>query len=130
MSESAAGAATMATIAAVSDGEEPTLLDRLADRLDHLGDQLPQVVELPGWVEPALLRSVAVVAIVVIVVLAFVAARIIRRMVVRLTVVIVLAALAVGIWSQRVELAGCAAECSCALFGQVVQIPADLNPNC
>jgi hypothetical protein len=127
MSESATWAATTA---AVSDGEEPTLLDQLADGLNDLGDQLPQVVELPGWVEPALLRSVTVVAIVAIVVLAFVAARLIRRMVVRMTVVIILAALAAGIWSQRVELTDCAAECSCALFGQVVQIPADLNPNC
>jgi hypothetical protein len=121
---------TTTTAAAVSDGAEPTLLDRLTDRLDDLGDQVPQVVELPDWVEPGFLRSVALVAIVASLILAFVAARIIRRMIVRVVVVIVLAALAAGIWSQRVELADCAAECSCALFGQVVQIPADLNPNC
>lgn len=121
---------TTTTTAAVSDGAEPTLLDRLTDRLDDLGDQVPQVVELPDWVEPGFLRSVALVAIVASLILAFVAARIIRRMIVRVVVVVVLAALAAGIWSQRVELADCAAECSCALFGQVVQIPADLNPNC
>ncbi len=110
--------------------ETDTMADRLATRLDDLGDRIPELVELPGWLEPALLRSAAVVAIVVSLVLAFVAARIIRRMVVRLVVVIVLVALATGLWSQRMELADCAAECSCALFGQVVQIPADLNPNC
>ena len=123
-------AVTAVTSVAVNGGATPTLLDPLADRLADLGDQVPQVVKLPGWVEPAFLRSVALVAIVASLVLAFVAARIIRRMVVRIVVVVVLVALTAGIWSQRVELADCAAECSCALFGQVVQIPADLNPNC
>ena len=126
MSESA----TTTTTATVSDGAEPTLLHRLTDRLDDLGHQFPQVVELPDWVDPAFLRSVALVAIAASLILAFVAARIIRRMIVRVVVVVVLAALAAGIWSQRVELADCAVQCSCALFGQVVQIPTDLNPNC
>ena len=107
-----------------------SLLNRLAGSLDSAADQLPAVVELPAWIDPSFLRSAAVVAIATILVLLVLAARIIRRLVVRGLVIVVLAALAVGLWSQRVSLADCAAECSCNLFGQAVQIPADLNPNC
>ncbi len=116
----------------MATGASPTesLLDRLAERLDSAGDRLPEVVELPAWIDPSFLRTAAVVAIIAILVLLILAARIIRRLIVRSLVVVVLAALAVGLWSQRVSLADCAAECSCSLFGQVVQIPADLNPNC
>ncbi len=116
-------------VASMATGVLPaeSLLDRLTERLDSVADRLPEVVELPAWIDPSFLRTAAIVAIVVLMVLA---ARIIRRLLVRSLVVIVLAALAVGLWSQRVSLADCAAECSCSLFGQVVQIPADLNPNC
>ncbi len=107
-----------------------SLLNRLAGSLDSAADQFPDVVELPAWIDPSFLRSAAVVAIATILVLLVLAARIIRRLVVRGLVIVVLAALAVGLWSQRVSLADCAAECSCNLFGQAVQIPDDLNPNC
>ncbi len=119
-------------VASMATGALPTesLLDRLTERLDSVADRLPEVVELPAWLDPSFLRVAAIVAIVAIVVLLVLAARMIRRLVLRSLVVVVLAALAVGLWSQRVSLADCAAECSCGLFGQVVQIPADLNPNC
>ncbi len=119
-------------VASMATGVLPaeSLLDRLTERLDSVADRLPEVVELPAWIDPSFLRTAAIVAIVAIVVVIVLAARIIRRLLVRSLVVIVLAALAVGLWSQRVSLADCAAECSCSLFGQVVQIPADLNPNC
>ncbi|MEC8947937.1 MAG: hypothetical protein VYD11_02140 [Actinomycetota bacterium] len=117
---------SMATVAL--SAESP--LDRLAERLDSVADGLPEVVELPAWVDPSLLRAAAVVAIVAILVLVVLATRIIRRLVIRSLVVVVLAALAAGLWSQRISLADCAAECSCSLFGQVVQIHPDLNPNC
>ena len=107
-----------------------SLLNRLAGSLDSAADQLPDVVELPAWIDPSFLRSAAVVAIATILVLLVLAARIIRRLVVRGLVIVVLAALALGLWSQRISLADCAAECSCNLFGQAVQIPDDLNPNC
>ena len=119
-------------VASMATGALPTesLLDRLTERLDSVADRLPEVVELPAWIDPSFLRAAAIVAIVAIVVLLVLAARMIRRLVLRSLVVVVLAALAVSLWSQRVSLADCAAECSCSLFGQVVQIPADLNPNC
>ena len=119
-------------VASMATGVLPaeSLLDRLTERLDSVDDRLPEVEELPAWIDPSFLRAAAIVAIVAIVVLLILAARMIRRLVLRSLVVVVLAALAVGLWSQRVSLAACAAECSCSLFGQVVQIPADLDPNC
>ena len=117
---------SMATMALPTKSQ----LDRLAEGLDSAADQLPEVFELPAGIDPSFLRAAAVVAIATTLVLLVLAARIVRRLVVRGIVIAVLAALALGLWSQRVSLADCAAECSCSLFGQVVQIPADLNPNC
>jgi hypothetical protein len=106
------------------------LLDRMAGHLDDVAGRIPEIVELPDWIDPSLLRSAVVAAIVISLVLLVVAARLIRRLVVRMMVVLVLAALAAGLWSQRMELADCAVECSCALFGQAVLVPVDVNPNC
>jgi hypothetical protein len=49
---------------------------------------------------------------------------------VRVVVVVLLAALSVGLWEQRTDLVDCAVDCSCAVFGQPLVIPAELNPNC
>ena len=125
---------TMGTtyVASLATPTLPTesLSHRLVEHLDSVADRMPEVMELPAWIDPSFLRAAVVVAIVAILVLLILAARIIRRLVVRSLVIVLLAALAAGLWSQRVSLADCAAECSCSLFGQVVQIPADLNPNC
>ena len=117
---------SMATMALPTKSQ----LDRLAEGLDSAADQLPEVFELPAWIDPSFLRAAAVVAIATTLVLLVLAARIVRRLVVRGIVIAVLAALALGLWSQRVSLADCTADCSCHLFGQAVQIPDDLNPNC
>ena len=51
--------ASMATLALPAK----SLLDRLAGNLDSAADQLPEVVELPAWIDPSFLRAAAVVAI-------------------------------------------------------------------
>jgi len=99
------------------------------DDLTELFD-LPEFVQLPSWADPQFLRSVAVVAVAVSVILLVLAARVIRRLVLRTVVVVLLATLTIGLWGQRSGLADCAADCSCSLFGQPVKIPADLNPLC
>ena len=101
----------------------------MPDDLTELFD-LPEFVHLPSWADPQFLRSVAVVAVAVSVILLVLAARVIRRLVLRTVVVVLLATLTVGLWGQRSGLADCAADCSCSLFGQPVKIPADLNPLC
>lgn len=95
------------------------------DRID-----LPELVELPAWADPQVVRSASAVAIVVALVALFLAIRIIRRLFVRVVVVVLLAALSIGLWEQRVNLADCAVDCSCAVFGQPLVVPAELNPNC
>ena len=101
----------------------------MPDDLTELFD-LPEFVHLPSWADPQFLRSVAVVAVAVSVILLVLAARVIRRLVLRTVVVVLLATLTIGLWGQRSGLADCAADCSCSLFGQPVAIPADLNPRC
>ena len=101
----------------------------MPDDLTELFD-LPEFVQLPSWAAPQFLRSVAVVAVAVSVILLVLAARSIRRLVLRTVVVVLLATLTVGLWGQRSGLPDCAADCSCSLFGQPVKIPADLNPLC
>ena len=91
---------------------------------------LPEFTQLPSWADPQFLRSVAVVAVAVSIILLVLAARVIRRLVLRTVVVVLLATLSVGLWGQRSGLADCAADCSCSLFGQSVEVPADLNPRC
>ena len=95
------------------------------DRID-----LPELVQLPAWADPQTVRAATGVAIVLSVIGLVLAARIIRRLVVRALVVALLAALSVGLWEQRANLADCAADCSCAVFGQPVAVPGDLNPTC
>ena len=101
----------------------------MPDDLTELFD-LPEFVQLPSWADPQFLRSVAVVAVAVSVILLGLAARGIRRLVLRTVVVVLLATLTVGLWGQRSGLADCAADCSCSLLGQPVEIPADQNPRC
>ena len=101
----------------------------MPDDLTELFD-LPEFVQLPSWADPQFLRSVAVVAVAVSVILLVLAARVIRRLVLRTVVVVLLATLTVGLWGLRSGLTDCAADCSCSLFGQPVKIPADLNPLC
>ena len=101
----------------------------MPDDLTELFD-LPEFVQLPSWADPQFLRSVAVVAVAVSVILLVLAARVIRRLVLRTVVVVLLATLTVGLWGQRSGLTDCAADCSYSLFGQPVKIPADLNPLC
>ena len=101
----------------------------MPDDLTELFD-LPEFVHLPSWADPQFLRSVAVVAVAVSVILLVLAARVIRRLVLRTVGVVLLATLTIGLWGQRSGLADCAADCSCSLFGQPVKIPADLTPLC
>ncbi|MDE0833007.1 MAG: hypothetical protein OSA36_01760 [Acidimicrobiales bacterium] len=98
------------------------------DLLDRF--ELPELVELPAWADPQLVRSASAVAIVAALIALFLALRVIRRLALRAVVVVLLAALSIGLWEQRTNLADCAAACSCSVFGQPLVIPAELNPNC
>lgn len=69
-------------------------------------------------------------AMVVLPVVAVLVVRWIRTVIVRLTLIMVLGALGLSLWIQRADLQDCADTCSCSLFGQRLDIPAEVNPNC
>jgi uncharacterized membrane protein len=92
--------------------------------------EVPELLRLPAWADPQVVRYASTVAIVVSLIALFLAIRIIRRLLLRAVVVVVLAALSIGLWEQRANLADCAVDCSCAVFGQPLVVPAEMNPNC
>ena len=105
-------------------------LDRLSDRFIDRTNRVPDIVDLPSWINPTFLRTASIVAIIVSLLLVVLVARIVRRLILRVVAVALLAVLVAGFWSQRIALADCAADCSCSLFGQTVQVPPSMNPNC
>ena len=92
--------------------------------------EVPELLRLPAWADPQVVRSASTVAIVVSLIALVLAIRIIRRLLLRVVVVVVLAALSIGLWEQRANLADCAVDCSCAVFGQPLVVPTELNPSC
>lgn len=92
--------------------------------------ELPELTVLPDWLHPELLEDLSLVALASIALVALLAFRLIRRLVLRGVVVGILVVLAVGLWEQRTQLSDCVDHCTCTLFGQTVQIPADRNPSC
>ena len=92
--------------------------------------ELPELTVLPNWLHPELLEDLSLVALASIALVALLAFRLIRRLVLRGVVVGLLVVLAVGLWEQRAQLSDCVDQCTCTLFGQTVQIPADRNPRC
>ena len=92
--------------------------------------ELPEMAALPDWLHPELLEDLSLVALVSIALLALLAFRLIRRLVLRGVVVGLLLVLTIGLWDQRAQLSDCVDQCTCTLFGQTVQVPADRNPRC
>ena len=82
------------------------------------------------WVDAGSLQPIIVVTTVVLVVGAALVWRGVRRLLLRLVLVTLIGALAASLWLQRAHLQDCVDTCSCRLFGQEVDVPADANPNC
>lgn len=82
------------------------------------------------WVDAESLQPILLGATVVLVVGAALVWRRVRRLLLRLVLVALIGALAAGLWLQRAHLQDCVDSCSCQLFGQQVDVPADANPNC
>ena len=72
--------------------------------------EVPELLRLPAWADPQVVRSATAVAIVVSLIALFLAIRIIRRLLLKAVVVVLLAALSIGLWEQRANLAGCAVD--------------------
>lgn len=85
----------------------------------------PAVPQLPDWASPDNLRTVAIVVFVGLVVVFVLVVRFVQKLVMKATLLVVLAALGIGVWVQRAELGTCARTCQCRLFGVQVKIPQD-----
>ena len=82
------------------------------------------------WVDAESLQPILLGATVVLAVGAALVWRGVRRLLLRLVLVALIGALAASLWLQRADLQDCVDTCSCRLFGQEVDVPADANPNC
>lgn len=91
---------------------------------------LPEIAVLPSWLHPELVEDLSLLALLGVACIALLAFRFVRKLILRGFVLAVLLIIAVGLWDQRHELSDCVDHCSCSLFGQGVQIPADRNPRC
>ncbi len=80
---------------------------------------------LPDWLDPDTLQWAILVAIAVLLYLMYVVARTIRRALTRFLLFILLAGVGLSLWIQRADLQDCVDTCSCSLYGQDVEIPAD-----
>ena len=85
---------------------------------------------LGDWVDAESLPDIILGAIAALGVLAVLVMWIVRKLLLRLVLVVLIAALAASLWLQRADLQDCVETCSCRLFGQDVTVPADANPSC
>ena len=91
---------------------------------------IPEVGELPTWANPNLLKGLSIGAIAIVLIGTWFVFRVVRKVMFRSLLLILAAGLTFSIWQQRGQLTDCVETCSCTLFGQVVQVPVDRNPNC
>lgn len=85
---------------------------------------------LPSWADVDNLRTILLVGLVVVVVLMAMVVRFVQKVMLKLTLLGVLAIVVAFGWWQRADLSDCVKTCSCRVLWQDVKIPADKNPAC
>ena len=85
---------------------------------------------LPEWVSLKLVENLTIVALVLLGVILLLILRFVSKLLLKLSFLTIVFALALGVWSERSELSGCISTCSCEIFGQNIQIPLGKNPFC
>lgn len=83
---------------------------------------------LPESVDPDMLRTIAIGALVALVVLAFLVLRFIQKMVLRVILVGALAGVGLFVWVQREELQECVPKCACTFLG--MELKQEAIPGC
>ena len=78
---------------------------------------------LPKNLDPDTLRTIGIGALVVIVLVAFVVLRFVRKMVLKVVFLGLLAGIGVFVWWERDNLRTCVPTCSCSVAGLTVQVP-------
>ena len=92
--------------------------------------EIANVDSLPDWISPEVVQNLSVVVLVVLGILLFLVLRFISKVMVRFTFIVIIIALAFGVWTERSDLSGCISTCSCEIFGQKIYIPESKNPFC
>ena len=82
------------------------------------------------WIDTGSLQAILLGVTVALVVGAALVWRVVRRLLLRLTLVALIGTLAAVLWLQRANLSECVDTCSCRILGWDVAVPADANPNC
>ena len=85
---------------------------------------------LPDWISPKLVENLSILVLVFLGIALLFVLRFISKLLLKLTFLIVIAALAFGVWSERSQLSGCVNTCNCEILGQNIQIPYSKNPFC
>jgi len=94
---------------------------------------IPEIVSansLPEWLSPEISKNLSIVALVVLGILLLLVLRFISKVLLKLTFMVIILALALGVWHERSDLSGCINTCDCEIFGQKLQIPPNKNPFC
>ena len=85
---------------------------------------------LPEWLSPEISENLSIVALVILGILLLLVLRFISKVILKFAFMVIIAALALGVWSEKSELSGCINTCDCEIFGQKLQIPPNKNPFC
>jgi len=85
---------------------------------------------LPEWLSPEISENLSIVALVILGILLLLVLRFISKVILKFAFIVIIAALALGVWSEKSELSGCINTCDCEIFGQKLQIPPNKNPFC
>jgi len=94
---------------------------------------LPEITStdyLPEWFSVETSKNLTIVALVLLGILLLLVLRFISKILIKFSVIVIILALAFGIWSERSDLSGCINTCDCEIFGQRIQIPLNKNPFC
>lgn len=83
---------------------------------------------LPDWLDPVLLQWIILVVLAVLLYLMYVVVRFVQRIVVKVTLLLLLAGVGLSLWVQRTDLEDCARTCECSLYGQDVEVPWEQLP--
>ena len=85
---------------------------------------------LPDWISPEITKNLSILALVLLGILLLLVLKFISKFLLKLAFIIIILALALGVWSERSDLSGCVSTCSCEIFGQNLHIPPSKNPFC
>ena len=98
-----------------------------------MSEIIPEAVSvnsLPEWLSPEISKNLSIVALVILGILLLLVLRFISKVILKFAFIVIIVALALGVWSEKSELSGCINTCDCEIFGQRIQIPLNKNPFC